>query len=158
LLETDIREKIREYLTGGDTVIKTKGVVHFTICVSDIERSERFYVDLLGMDVILRAGPLGMVFLRSGDDVFVLAKGRTPADPEPGREHLAHHAFLVDRDKFDESLAFLRANGVKIILEEDRQEGVFPGRQAYFHDPDRNVLEIIDRVGVSTVPAARARA
>lgn len=130
-------------------MIKTKGVVHFTLAVSDIERSEKFYVDLLGMEVVLRVPPLGIVFLRSGDDIFLIVRGATPPAPEPGHEQRIYHAFLVDHDKYDEALQHLRSNGVAIIQEEHRTEGVFPGRMAYFHDPDRNVLELYDPVGVS---------
>ena len=39
-----------------------QGMVHFTLAVSDIERSEKFYVDLLGMEVVLRVPPLGIIF------------------------------------------------------------------------------------------------
>jgi hypothetical protein len=33
---------------------------------------------------------------------------------------------------------------VHVIREEERRTGTFQGRSAYFHDPDRNVIEIID--------------
>ena len=42
--------------------------------------------------------------------------------------------------------AFLAEKGIRIIKEEDRRTGTFQGHSAYFHDPDRNVLEIIDLV------------
>jgi catechol 2,3-dioxygenase-like lactoylglutathione lyase family enzyme len=38
----------------------------------------------------------------------------------------------------------LRAQGVEITFEEDRQGGVLNGPRAYFHDPDGTVLEFID--------------
>jgi len=41
---------------------------------------------------------------------------------------------------------FLARRGIRIFKEEDRRSGTFQGRSAYFHDPDRNVLEIIDLV------------
>ena len=41
---------------------------------------------------------------------------------------------------------FLAEKGIRIFKEEDRRSGTFQGRSAYFHDPDRNVLEIIDLV------------
>ena len=41
-----------------------------------------------------------------------------------------------------DGIDLMRENGVEIIFEEDRRDGLFIGRQAYFHDPDRNVLEI----------------
>jgi catechol 2,3-dioxygenase-like lactoylglutathione lyase family enzyme len=36
----------------------------------------------------------------------------------------------------------LRKNGVDVFHIEDRNEGVFWGKQAYFLDPDGNKLEI----------------
>ena len=38
----------------------------------------------------------------------------------------------------------LAERGVHVFKEEHRRTGTFQGRSAYFHDPDRNVLEIID--------------
>ena len=123
-------------------MIETRGVVHFTIPVGDTGRSERFYRDLLGLETIQRVPSAGMVFMKSGEDYVILTRSKTPIDPNPGDEHLIHHAFRVDVDKYDESIAFLEANGVEILLQEDRRDGLFIGRQAYFHDPDRNVIEI----------------
>ncbi len=33
---------------------------------------------------------------------------------------------------------------MRVFLEESRARGTFQGRSAYFHDPDGNVLELID--------------
>ena len=123
-------------------MIETKGVVHFTIPVSDIERSEKFYCTILGLEVVRRVPAAGMVFMRSGEHHLILTKSKTTIDPNPGNEIDIHHAFRVDIDSYDQSIAFLKDNGIEILHEEDRREGVFIGRQAYFHDPDRNVLEI----------------
>jgi catechol 2,3-dioxygenase-like lactoylglutathione lyase family enzyme len=140
-------------------MIETKGVVHFTIPVSDPAKSEAFYRDILGLRTIQRVPAVGMVFMQSGDDHVILTRSKTPIDPNPGKEFLIHHAFRVDVDKYDAALAFLKRKGVEIIFEEDRRDGVFIGRQAYFHDPDRNVLEISaletvgEGYGVDDVPA-----
>ena len=40
-------------------------------------------------------------------------------------------------------MAELKAKGVDVFREEERAEGVFTGRSAYFHDPDHNALEVI---------------
>lgn len=123
-------------------MIQTKGVVHFTIPVSDVERSEKFYREILGLEVISRVPSVGMVFMKSGADYLILTKSKTAIHPNPGDEIHIHHAFRVETDQYDDSVAFLKRNGIEILHEEDRREGVFIGRQAYFHDPDRNVLEI----------------
>jgi catechol 2,3-dioxygenase-like lactoylglutathione lyase family enzyme len=124
-------------------MIETKGVVHFTISVSDPEKSEIFYRDVLGLETVQRVPPIGMIFMRSGGDFVILTKSKTPVDPNPGTEFLVHHAFRVDVDKYDSAKQHLADQGVEIIFEEERHEGIFHGKQCYFHDPDRNVLEII---------------
>ena len=124
-------------------MIETKGVVHFSLSVSDLDRSEAFYRDKLGLEVVQKIPSTGMVFFKSGDDYVILTRSKTPIDPNPGNEIFVHHAFRVDIGKYDDAIAHLRENGVEIIFEEDRRDGLFIGHQAYFHDPDRNVLEII---------------
>ncbi len=125
-------------------MIETTGVVHFTIPVSDLDRSEAFYHEILGLETVLRAPePVNLLFMKSGEDYVVLAKSKTPINPNPGDERFVHHAFGVALDKYEESRAFLVEKGVHIVHEEERIDGVFQGKQAHFHDPDRNVLEII---------------
>ena len=130
-------------------MIKTKGIVHFTLSVSDTDRSEAFYRDVLGLTVVQKIPSVGMVFLASGDDYVILTKSKTPINPNPGNEFFVHHAFRIDVEEYDNAIAHLKQNGVEIIFEEDRRDGLFIGRQAYFHDPDRNVLEItaLENVG-----------
>jgi len=123
-------------------MIKTKGTVHFTIPVSDLTRSEDFYVDILGMEVVQRVPE--MVFLKTGDDIVILAKSKTPIEPNKDEEPLVHHAFLIDPGTYEDATAYLKSKGVRIVHEEDRHSGAFPGKQAYFLDPDRNCLEVID--------------
>ena len=124
-------------------MIETKGVVHFTISVTDTDRSEAFYRDVLGLETVEKAASIGMVFMRAGDDYVILTRSKTPVDPNPGEEFRVHHAFRVDVDAYEDAKRHLLASGIEIIFEEERREGVFHGKQCYFHDPDRNVLEII---------------
>lgn len=129
-------------------MIKTQGLVHFTIPVSDLDRSAKFYGEILGMH-ILRQTPR-MVFVRCGNDYLVLGKSKTPIKPNAEGETTIHHAFKVPAADFERSLEFLEQNGVKILHVEDRREGTFQGRSAYFYDPDGNALEIQDlrKIGV----------
>ena len=123
-------------------MLKPRKLVHFTIPVKDLDRSEKFYTDMLGFQKVRRNEH--MVFMRTGTDHFVLTKSHTPIDPNPGDDSAIHTAFLVDADHWDEAVSFLKSKGVKVIKEEDRRKGTFHGRSAYFHDPDRNVIEFID--------------
>jgi catechol 2,3-dioxygenase-like lactoylglutathione lyase family enzyme len=122
-------------------MIKTKGILHLTIPVSDLARSCAFYTDVLGLEFIGQApqGDPHFVFLKSGADYVVLGR-------ESKRERFSdiiHHAFMVDGDAFDATVAELKAKGVNVFREETRDVGVFTGRSAYFHDPDNNALEVI---------------
>jgi catechol 2,3-dioxygenase-like lactoylglutathione lyase family enzyme len=125
-------------------MLKTQGVVHFTIPVKDLDRSERFYTQIMGMQRLRRNNH--MIFMRAGADCFVLTYSENPIEPNAGNAHDIHHAFRVTAQDYDAAKAFLAQNGVHIFKEEDRRSGTFQGRSAYFHDPDRNVLEIIDLV------------
>ena len=51
-----------------------------------------------------------------------------------------------NHSEYDRAKKFLAENNIRIFKEEDRPTGTFQGRSAYFHDPDRNVIEIIDLV------------
>ena len=123
-------------------MLKTKGVAHFTIPVTDTVRSEKFYNEILGMKTIQVDHDRGMVFLDTGGDCIILARSTAPINPLD--EVDIHHAFVVDGDAYEGSVADLKENGVEVLYEEDRQGGAVNGPRAYFHDPDGNVLEIID--------------
>ncbi len=124
-------------------MIKTKGMVHFTIPVTDPQRAKAFYCDLLGFDFI-RETPR-MVFCRSENDYFVLTLSQMPINPNVEGAVSIHHAFYVEPDEFDRAVEYLKENGVTIAKEETRgPEAAFGGRHCYFYDPDGNVLELLD--------------
>jgi catechol 2,3-dioxygenase-like lactoylglutathione lyase family enzyme len=89
-----------------------------------------------------------MVFLKCGDDYFILAKVSAPVKYESPEETPVHHAFRVASEDFEPAVEFLRKSGVEIFHMENRRDGVFLGRQAYFQDPDGNKLEIHDAQGI----------
>ena len=121
-------------------MLKTHGVLHFSLPVTDLDRSRKFFEGLLGMKVIEQSPR--MVFLQTGEDYLILAKGRDVLKFDSSKNTPVHHAFKVTREDFEPSIEFLRKNGVEVFNIEDRNEGVFWGPQAYFLDPDGNKLEI----------------
>lgn len=123
-------------------MLNLQRLVHFTIPVTDLDHAEAFYTGLLGLTKVRRSPH--MCFLRCGDDLFVLTRSEKPIDPNPPGRHEIHTAFLVKGAAYDAALATLAAHGVRVFLEETRARGTFQGRSAYFHDPDDNVLELID--------------
>jgi catechol 2,3-dioxygenase-like lactoylglutathione lyase family enzyme len=125
-------------------MLKTQGVLHFTIPVKDLDRSEKFYTEVLGLEKLRRNDH--MVFMRAGGDCLVLTYSENPIEPNRGNAHEIHHAFRLTAEEYDRAKKFLASRDIQIIKEEDRKKGTFQGRSAYFHDPDRNVIEIIDLV------------
>jgi len=127
-------------------MVKTRGVVHFSLPVTDLERSAKFYSELLGMKIVQKTPR--MVFLKCGGDFLILAKGNMPVKYDSPEDTPVHHAFKVAPEDFEPAMEFLKRQGVKLFNFEDRRDGVFYGRQVYFLDPDGNKLEIHDPQGM----------
>jgi len=122
-------------------MIRTQGILHVTIPVGDLGRSRAFYTEVLGLEFVAQApkDDPHFLFLKSGADYVVLGR-----EMSRGRfSDIIHHAFMVDGDAFDATVAELKAKGVDVFREDERKDGVFTGRSAYFHDPDGNALEVI---------------
>ena len=139
--------------------VQPSGILHFTLSVTDLERARRFYEDIVGATYWRQNE--STVFMRCAEQYFVLSKARTNdhVPPNKGREVLLHHAFFVQGEDFDTAVAHLEANGVEVLLYEDKGHRSFTGRHLYFHDPDGNAIEFIDFQGVGDVnaPAYRGR-
>jgi catechol 2,3-dioxygenase-like lactoylglutathione lyase family enzyme len=130
-------------------MIEPRSVVHFSIAVSDLDASRKFYTEILGLKLVQDAPAIGMVFLRAGEDHVILARSDAPLARNPKDSRRAHHAFKVDADKYEAAKVFLAAKGVEVFEEEDRKRGVFVGRQFYIHDPDGAVIEFTEWDGTS---------
>jgi len=130
-------------------MIEPRGVVHFSIAVSDLQASRNFYTEILGLTLVHDASANGFVFLRAGDDHVILAKSDAPLQRNAKDSRRAHHAFKVDPDKYEDAKTFLASKGVEVFEEEDRKKGVFVGRQFYIHDPDGAVIEFSEWDGTS---------
>jgi catechol 2,3-dioxygenase len=125
---------------------------HVVLNVSDVVRSTRFYVDILGFEVSdiypQDMVPGGMVFMRCNADHHgvALVGGRRAA---PGNSDLHHLAFEVaSLDEVVRARDHLRRHGVPIDFEGRRRAGCQIAVE--FRDPDGHRLEIywgLDQVG-----------
>jgi catechol 2,3-dioxygenase-like lactoylglutathione lyase family enzyme len=121
-------------------MLKTHGMLHFSLPVTDLDRSRKFYEGVLGLKVVEQSPR--MVFLKTGEDFLILAKGNDLMKYDTSKTTPVHHAFKVKPEEFQSSIDDLRKNGVEVFNIEERNTGVFWGPQAYFLDPDGNKLEI----------------
>ncbi len=128
-------------------MVDIKGIAHFSIAVSDVEKSTAFYRDVVGCRHLTTVGGGTLSFLDAGGVCLILAKQDAPINPVLADHQGVHHSFMVDSDAYQGTLDHLRANDIEVFFEEDRQGGVVNGPRAYFRDPDGTVLEYIDLTG-----------
>jgi len=128
-------------VSASDT-IKTVGILHFTIGVRDHIAAAKFYSEVLGCRHIRSSERYS--FMECGSSYFVLARIPDYVNPNNPGEETHHQAFMVAPEEFDRALAVMKARGIELIKYSDEGYTTFPGRHAYFHDPDGNGIEIID--------------
>jgi glyoxylase I family protein len=130
-----------------------KGVAHFSIPVSDPERSAKFYTEIVGCKFLSSLPDKSITFLDAGGVCVLLIKRPAPINREPlEMSNGVHHAFMIDAARYQAVLDALRAQGVEIFFEEDRRGGVIDGPRAYFRDPDGTALEFINRTAYAGAP------
>jgi glyoxylase I family protein len=125
-------------------MVAIKAVAHFSIPVSDVAKSTRFYTEIVGCRHLATVAAGQMAFLDAAGVCVILVGREPPINPKPDDHGGVHHSFAVAHEDYRAALDHLRANGVPITFEEDRQGGVINGPRAYFPDPDGTVLEFID--------------
>ena len=122
-----------------------KALDHLVIAVSEWQRSNAFYRDVLGVDVVeVESGRVAYI-LPGGQRLNVHGPGSTPhpraADPvRPGNSDLC---FVWDGTAPD-AVAHLERHGVQVELGPVPRTGAAgPGMSVYFRDPDGSLLELI---------------
>jgi len=146
-------------------------IAHVGICVSDLERSRRFYRDALGFEEVARletssaptrqllqvpdADVRGAFFERDGlriELLYYVRPGATAGErPRPmNRLGLTHLAIRVDA--LDATLAALRRAGATPLEDTLIDIPEFQARAAIVLDPDGTRLELIEAPGDPAAP------
>jgi catechol 2,3-dioxygenase len=114
---------------------------HVTLRVRDVERSEAFYRDVLGLQVGERR-PGRAVFFTRGEqhhDLAIFAPGEDAPPSPPRRVGMAHVALkLPDFAQLKAAYQHCKASGVKIV----RVENYPNARSFYLKDPDGIGIEV----------------
>ena len=133
-----------------DPALRVKGIDHVTLVTSDLERSRKFYCDVLGMEPTARPDfPFpGLWFRAGGTQVHLILEAEGCARPgdhsirEDTGAGLAHH-FAFEVDDAHAAAAALQERGVRIMGGPvSRPDGCI---QVWFYDPDGYVVEVFHR-------------
>ena len=144
--QAKVEELKRRYVKPKDLPFKLGKLGHIVINCADLERSIKFYTEIMGFEVsdIYPAdmAPGGMAFLRCGSDHHSLALvGSMEKDKPSNNYELNHIAFEVATlDEVLEARAHLEKHKVPIDFEGRRRAGVQIAVE--FRDPDNHRLEI----------------
>ena len=124
-------------------MIQVLGMDHAAISVADLERSLKFYTEVLGLKISPREHqkPGSEYFLDCGSSLIGLIQGE-----KDGQKHLLqdgglggnHVSFRVPTKDFDRYANELKTLGVTITYQKKRERSW----SVYFSDPDGNKLEM----------------
>lgn len=113
--------------------MKMHGIDHLNIRVSNLDRSTKFYCDVLGMKEAFREPPRA-VFLRCGNDLLTLTK--TKRRTRKGGFHFGFE--MQSSAQTDRWVKWLKRHRVEITSDREEESG----RGVYFRDPDGYLIEI----------------
>ena len=128
--------------------MKLNKILETALYVNNLEEAEKFYVDILGLEVVKRSQsiPARDLFLRCGDTMLLLfnpeeTKIDTGVVPTHGTIGQGHMAFGIPRSDFDNWREYLIKNSITIEKEADWEKGT---HSIYFRDPSGNSIEFIE--------------
>ncbi len=110
---------------------------HWTLVTSDMERSKRFWLDVLGAETPTRPGGVGpecVKFANTTIDFFPASQERQPSPGSVGQ----HHAYVINLDDYDLWVEHLRRHEVPARLATHGLRWM----SIYVDDPDGYHLEL----------------
>ena len=113
-----------------------KSIGEINIICSDLERSLKFYTEVLGFTI--REYEDGAVHLEGASQAFLLLPIAQPVDDHPRYGSVPTISFDLFTDNLDAAVAHFKAHNVSIIT--DWQPG---GNACFIRDPDGLVIEVL---------------
>jgi catechol 2,3-dioxygenase-like lactoylglutathione lyase family enzyme len=134
------------YVRDGDIMqatttrerVKTGGLCHVAIDVTDLERSLKFYTDLFDMNVGERTDRYIQLKTAGAKDSFFLFKAEGPVNPHGCGLKNFHFGFRIDENNYERAMDYIHKNNIKIYHNPNRA----PGHYVYIEDPDGYVIQL----------------
>ena len=121
-------------------MVKPKQLGHLVLRVRDLDRSEQFYTDVLGLKVTTRISGR-MVFMSAGEpshELALMSVGPDAPGPEGDRVGLYHFAWEMESFE-DLKKMYRELKGKEVPIGGIGDHGISLG--VYFFDPDGNEIE-----------------
>jgi extradiol dioxygenase family protein len=126
-------------------MLKLDAVVHWSIPVNNLEDSEKFYGEILGLEHAGRLAHSRVSYFTLGGHNILLCERKEPIVRTIQQDGRLHHAFDVSPEMFNKACKLFRDLGMKIHEPVDyRSGGFFTGRQLFVLDPSGNRIELRD--------------
>lgn len=120
------------------------GIRHVAFVVPNLEECEKFYTEVMGMELLNRANE-NLVYLTCGNDNLSLARTEKATD---GKSCFDHFGFIVrTKDELEDWFSYLTETGAKVLDKpHDHADGA---RSFHVADPAGNVIQPIYHPAIS---------
>ena len=119
-------------------MIKTNGLNHIALKVTDLERTAQFYTDLFNMEITRRTPEMTFLKTIGSTDMITLNRSEADITPEQG---MVHFGFIVEPGQFDAALQTIEANATLIVSGPGTRD---QGRYVFISDPDGYTVELFE--------------
>ncbi len=121
-------------MTLAKTKLRVTGIDHVVLHVQDLDRSKRFYMDLLGFEVAHEGGRNS--FLKSSGGQVIALFEKKDQDIHAGDE-MNHMALRLASGEYEEVKGILEAEGIRVHGRPGDDHCI------YFSDPDGHRLQVL---------------
>ena len=127
--------------------ISPLGLDHLVVRVADLDRSLRFYCDILGCNIDRRRDDLGLYHLRAGQAQIDLVTldgelGRKFGAPNPDGPNVDHFCIRIEPFDGPALVHYLCGHGLEPSEVVNRFGAEGEGPSLYVEDPDGNTVEL----------------
>lgn len=122
--------------------VPVEGITELVLQVAELERAERFYVEVLGLPVVERWPHRDAIWVLAGSTRIGLWLPQVGLEGSRGGEHV-HFAIRIADSEFDAQVESMRSHGLEAPVHEFPGSEGFKGasRSAYATDPDGHLVE-----------------